>query len=188
MSPLLWLPSHENLNVEHRPLESSGSFTGGGWKWVWHYTVSSWNSVDAMYGVLRDKRAAPHFVIGGRPGTRHPVVIQMLPMNEAGRALVHGPGGETNRANCIQVEVCATEEIIRGFHDWQYQALANLVKLSGSHVPHRLARHFNDTRRFGPQEFVNVSGHCGHLHVPGNDHTDPGTHFDGSKVMRMVNR
>lgn len=106
----LWLPegAHHDLNIEHDRGQDAGRFTGGGWKLCWHITVSPWMSVDSMVRVLKDKNAAPHLVIGGRPGFRFPVVVQMLPFNRAGRALANtGAPGETNRANVIQVEICA---------------------------------------------------------------------------------
>lgn len=104
-----WLPvgAHTDLNIEHSYGQGAGAFTGGGWKLCWHITVSPWMAVDSMVSVLKAKNAAPHLVIGGRPGFRFPVVVQMLPFDEAGRALAHPSGPETNRANTIQVEICA---------------------------------------------------------------------------------
>jgi hypothetical protein len=193
----VWLPEgyHYGLHIEHRSLETAGAFTGGGNKWVWHITVSDWATVDGMYAVLRDKRAAPHLVIGGRPGLKHPVVIQMAPLDQAGRALAHPSGPDTNRADCIQVEVCAqTWDVPHFDEDHRYRAFANLVRLTNvtvdqsRRVTHTLARKFTETSRFGGQEFVDVHGHCGHMHVPGNDHTDPTTAFQGSRLMRLLEK
>jgi hypothetical protein len=105
----LWLPKgpHDDLNIEHAPGRSAGAFTGGGWKLCWHITVSPWVAVDSMVSVLKAKGAEPHLVIGGRPGFKFPVVVQLLPFNQAGRALQHTLPQETNRANTIQVEICA---------------------------------------------------------------------------------
>jgi hypothetical protein len=189
-----WLPEghHYDLHIEHRQLEGSGPFTGGGNKWVWHTTESGWWTVDAMFQTLREKRAAPHFVIGGRSGTEHPVVIQMLPLDEAGRALAHPSGPDTNRADCIQTEICWRAGVSCDFTEWHYKAFANLVRYANLHavnsreVPPQLARPFADTRRFSGQGFVDAKGHCGHMHVPGNDHTDPGTGFEGSHLIRLL--
>lgn len=190
-----WLPKghHYDLHIEHAPLESSGSFTGGGNKWVWHITVSDWFDLDAMWGTLRTKRAAPHLLIGGRHGVKHPVVIQMIPFNEAGRALEHVFGPETNRADCIQIEICADVGDVPQFDEKErYKVFANLVRLTNITVPNMrevervLARPFSDTRHFGAQEFVTARGHCGHMHVPGNTHTDPTTAFQGSRLMRLL--
>jgi hypothetical protein len=136
----LWLPegAHSDLNIEHSRGQGSGSFTGGGWKLCWHITVSPWASVDAMVSVLKSKNAAPHLVIGGRPGWQYPVVVQMLPFNEAGRALEHVLPQETNRANTIQVEICARPGNVRqGRHE---DMGSSLFDLPGIHVPDAVLR------------------------------------------------
>jgi hypothetical protein len=187
-----WLPEGHvyDLHIEHAPLETAGKFTGGGNKLLWHITVSRWNTVDSIWRVLRDKRAAPHLVIGGRSGVQHPVVIQCIPFNRAGRALAHPSGPETNRADCVQVEICANVADVPQFDEHErYRAFANLVRLTNITVPDRrevirkIARSFQNTNRFGGQGFVEAQGHCGHMHVPGNDHADPTTAFQGGRLM-----
>lgn len=191
-----WLPEGHffDLHIEHRPLEDAGDFTGGGNKWVWHTTESPWDAVDAMYETLKAKRAAPHFVIGLRDGLQHPVVIQMVALNQAGRALGNdsADGHQTNRADCIQTEICG---VAANSGDWpttRYKALANLVRLTNNtvpdsrEVPRELARSFSNTTRFSDSGFVTASGHCGHMHVPDNDHVDPGTHFRGNLLMDLL--
>lgn len=103
---------HWDLHIEHDfSGGNAGSFVGGsGNRLVPHITVSPWQSVDSMVDVLHAKGAEPHVVIGGRPGVKHPVVIQLIPFNLAGRSLVHPPGTpETNRAgdHTVQAEICA---------------------------------------------------------------------------------
>jgi hypothetical protein len=190
----LWLPvghlSSWDLHVEHdtQAGDGAGPFTGGGWKLCWHVTVSPWETVDSMVSVLHEKGAEPHFCIGGRKGREHPTVIQLLPLNRAGRALQHTLPPETNRANTIQIEVCATPDGIKDWSDWYYKALGNLAEL----IRHRVAiptvnrRRFTDTRRYTGPGFVKTSGHLGHMHVPGNDHTDPGPFFSGSKLIKYI--
>lgn len=186
-----WLPKghHFDLHIEHRPLENSGSMTGGGHKWVWHTTESDWDQVDLMYQVLKAKRAAPHFVIGKRKGLKHPVVIQMVALNRAGRSLQHVFGPETNRANAVQAEICGRAAESGEWHEWRYKALANLVRLTTNtmprshNIPWHEARKFYHTNKFTPEGFVHASGHCGHIHVPGNDHVDPGVHFRGDLLV-----
>lgn len=201
----LWLPEghHWDLHIEHHPTsDNGGSFTGGGHKLTWHITVSPWGSVDAMVDTLIAKRAEPHLVIGGRHGgDNHPVVVQLLPFNIAARALQHTFAQQTNRANTIQVEICAEpdeqtarehgapmHDVVAHWGDWRYKALANLAGLISHRVdiPTRQARKFTNTQRFGPQKFVDVAGHCGHMHVPGNDHTDPTTAFRGAHLMNLI--
>lgn len=192
----VWLPEgHKwDLHFEQAPLEDAGDFTGGGNKWVWHTTESPWFTVDSMYRTLRDKRAAPHFVIGGRAGLLHPVVIQMVALNQAGRALGNdsGDGFQTNRADCIQVEICWSAALASEFRNWHYKAFANLVRLvnraadDNREVPRFIARRFSNPERFSDAGFVAAEGHCGHMHVPDNDHTDPGSDFRGGFLMDLL--
>jgi hypothetical protein len=131
----LWLPTgaHSDLNVEHAPGRSAGAFTGGGWKLCWHITVSPWVAVDSMVSVLKNKGAEPHLVIGGRPGFKFPVVVQLLPFNQAGRALQHTLPQETNRANTIQVEICARPGNVR--ERASGDTGTDLFDLGGLHIP-----------------------------------------------------
>src|SRR4051812_34946159 len=188
MSSDLWLPTgaHWDLNIEHKPLEDAGEFTGGGHGLVWHTTESERESVDAMWHVLRAKNAAPHVVIGWREGFRYPVAIQCIPFHRAGRALAHPSGPETNRANAIQVEICGRAAESQDWDDNWYKALANLAGLIGHRVdiPESCPRPFPGTRYSGPG-FFNAKGHVGHCHAAGNDHVDPG-HFRGAKLVRYV--
>jgi hypothetical protein len=186
----IWLPEgwQFDLHVEHRPLESAGAFTGGGNKLCWHITISSWNTVDLIWTVLRDKRAAPQLIIGGRQGWDRPVVIQCQPLNQAGRALAHPSGPETNRADVIQVEICANVADVAKFDELgRYKAFANLVRLvnnvTSPNIPWELARSFTNTTRFSGQGWVDAAGHLGHMHCPGNDHTDPTTAFQGGTLI-----
>lgn len=196
----LWLPEghHWSLHIEHlRASLGAGAFTGGGWKLCWHITVSPWEAVDAMAQTVIAKNAEPHFVIGGRKGLEHPVVIQLLPLNIAGRSLQHTLAPETNRANTIQVEVCAwdtdapgrkAEDVIEHWPDERYKALANLAELVAHRVdiPAKTPRLFSNPKRFTGAGFVKTKGHLGHMHVPGNDHQDPTTSFKGGTLLRHM--
>jgi len=182
----LWLPEghHWDLHIEHKPLPDAGPFTGGGWKLVWHTTESSWMAVDAMWNVLRDKDAAPHFIIGGRQGREHPVVIQCIALNRAARALAHPSGPETNRANAIQVEICGRAAQSHLWSDGDYETLANLSELIMHRVdiPNNAPRDFSNPRRYTGAGWVQAKGHVGHSMCPGNDHWDPGRFREGTLV------
>lgn len=202
LSNPLWLPRGHLaswcLHVEHKPCgDGAGRFTGGGWKLCWHITVSPWQAVDAMVETVIAKGAEPHFVIGGKPGREHPTVVQLLPLNVAGRSLQHTLGPETNRANCIQVEICAwdtdgegrkREDVIAHWPEERYKTLGNLAELIRHRVdiPNRCARAFSNGKRFTAAGYPRVTGHHGHMHVPGNDHTDPTRAFSGTKVCRYT--
>lgn len=200
----LWLPEghHYGLHIEHfRGTLGAGPFTGGGWKLCWHITVSPWNSAESMAAYLCENRVEPHFVIGGKAGREHPTVIQLLPLDLAGRSLEHNGGPETNRANVIQVEICAEPDeqtakkhgapmvdVIANWPDERYKALANLAALIQHRIdiPPRCARAFSNPKRFTGAGYVRVKGHHGHMHVPGNVHFDPTTAFDGAKLCRYI--
>lgn len=109
----LWLPvgHHWDLHIEHshEGTRDAGAFTGGGWKLEVHITVSPWGALHEMVKVLKAKHAEPHLVLGGAPGRIHPALVQLLPFDRAGRALQNdsSDGYDTNRANVIQLEICA---------------------------------------------------------------------------------
>jgi hypothetical protein len=192
MSNLVETGEKYDLKIERSIGGDAGNFTGGGWKWVWHTTESSLESVDVINRVLHDKGAEAHWVIGKRDGRW--VAIQQVPLNQAARTLRHVFGPETNRANCIQVEICGRAAESGTWGDDVYQALANLVRLTNEEraesrqakVPWELARSFKDDRRYGPEAFVQERGHLGHKHVPGNDHSDPGDGFKGERLIDLL--
>lgn len=187
----VWLPTGHvwSLHILHYRAVDAGSMTGGGYGLLWHTTESPWFRVDSMQDVLNRKRAAPHLLIGGRTGLEHPVVIQMLPFDVAGRALQNDPsdGAQTNRANKIQVETCtytdhAAAQAGLSLKDWipnwtenRYEALANLAGLVMHRVPipNKSDYDFTNPPRLGDKQFVEAEGHLGHCHAPDNTHRDP---------------
>jgi N-acetylmuramoyl-L-alanine amidase len=186
-----WLPTgaHWSLNIEHSPAaEDAGPFTVGRRKLVWHTTESGQESVDAMVRVLHQKRAAPHFVYGYRQGYKFPVVVQMVPLNRAARALMHPSGPPTNAARASQVEICGRAAESDDWDDDYYKGLANLAGLirQRTHFRNVVPRDFTvPASRYTGLGFVLARGHVGHCHVPGNDHWDPGR-FRAHYVRRLM--
>jgi hypothetical protein len=181
-----WLPEgrHWGLKIEHRELPNAGDFTGGGHKLVWHTTEGG--GIDAMWRVLRDKNAAPHFLID--PGGGDAPVYQCIPLNKAGRALEHPSGTPaTNTANAIQVEIVGFAKDAGGWGHVIYRDLGALAAL----IDHR----FNIRRGYRPftvpakkiteRGFPMATGHMGHCHVPNNSHWDPGK-MNGAALMRAI--
>lgn len=174
----LWLPKgrHWGLVIEHQRLEDAGPFSGGtGNRLVWHTTEGY--GIDLMYRVLRDKRAAPHFLIDPSAGDSR--VIQMIALNQAGRALQNDSGDfhNTNRAgdHTIQVEIVDFARNAPLWEDHFYRDLAALTCLINHRVNIPLhAVPFQTPTRMSDTEFERFAGHCGHVHVPDNDHWDPG--------------
>lgn len=187
----LWLPTghHWDLHILHYQDRDAGPFTGGGWKLCWHTTESPWGAVDAMQAVLDKKDAAPHLLIGGRPGTLHPWVVQMVPFNRAARALENdaGDGYQTNRANVIQVEICAYAADMAKFD--HLRALANLFGLVDhrQHIPNVAPQDFSKPRRMSDAEWVKAEGHVGHCMAPDNSHWDPG-HMPEGTLINLIKR
>lgn len=181
-----WLPTghHWDLHILHYQDIDAGEFTGGGWKLCWHTTESPWDREDSMVNVLDRKNAAPHFVIGGGPTKKHPIVTQMVPLDRAARALRNdgADSKETNRANCIQVEICYYAANSAKMSDWTLKALANLFVL----ITHRrkiqnyAPQDFSNCKRMTDQQWVDAYGHVGHCMCPDNDHVDPGHLREGS--------
>lgn len=188
----IWVPEgfHVGLHFEHDHRVTTGPFVDGEWGWCWHITVSDYWTVDSMRNELHNKSAEVQFVIGGRKGVENPVCIQCLPLNEYGKGLIHLSGQpDTNRKPLIQVEICATVKEIASFK--HYQALANLFWIcthgTNPRVPvhNKLARSFENNKRFTSTGYKRVRGHHGHMHVPQNDHVDPTNKFKGATLVRL---
>lgn len=196
-----WLPEGEldswGLEVlRKQPSGGAGDFAGGGLKTVWHTTEGG-----NMAGLVRDLRARgaePHGILDPLNGR----FTQLLPFDQAARALKHPSGPETNRANCVQIELIgfaavdtarrAGASLQRAVPNWgadEYRRIAALALLiEHRHATPRHARSFSHPKRMGGQEFVDFAGHCGHVHVPGNDHVDPGPAFDWPRLVALMNR
>ncbi|HZP55309.1 MAG TPA: N-acetylmuramoyl-L-alanine amidase [Candidatus Saccharimonadales bacterium] len=177
----LWLPAgvQNDLKIEHAPLLDGGSLTGGGWKLVWHTTESRWDEIDSMYSTLRDERFASHLLIGGRPGIKRPVVIQMVPFDRAARALEHPAGTlQTNRADAIQIEICGYASESAKWPEYRYEALAHLLGLivTRRNIIPRIPIDFAHPHRMSPSQWIKTAGHVGHSMAPNQTqgHTDPG--------------
>lgn len=178
-----WLPTgvHWDLNIRRDPQVTLGPFaaTGaGGWKMIPHTTESERDTASIIADVLRAKRATAHFVFGYDPDTRFPVVIQCAPLNHAVLTLQHTFPPETNRARCIQIEICGRAANADHWSDNYLKGLANLSRMIERRIPipRRAPVPFLESGAFRlrPEGFVHARGWFGHEHVPGNDHTDPG--------------
>ncbi len=168
---------------------AGGSYVGVPWKLVIHTieapaeTLYSYNP-SSYYG----HSAWPHATIDSAG------IHQHLPIDVAARALYNAAGGvETNNANAIQCEVMGQAAHIDELPDETWH---NLVEwLSWCAIQTRTPVHFADfvaggygenaAQRFGPQEWLDFAGICGHQHVPENDHWDPGA-LDTTKLAALM--
>lgn len=155
---------------------SAGSYTGGPFKHVLHTTEGS--SASGAIGAFKSNNSWPHFLIDSAGK-----VWQFLDTAVSARTLRNAPGGaQTNRDSAVQSEVvgfagkpnehpAAQIDSLRALMRW---IEANTgVKPKGPGRPFATSYGQNQLR-FTSQEWDAFDGHCGHCHVPENDHWDPG--------------
>lgn len=174
--PVDWMPG-----AEHRPRSSSGPYASGyAAKCLWHTTEGGSDAT----GTLDQNRDWPHFEV-----LQSGHIIQYVPIGVASSSLRH-PGGfpETNHGSVVQTEVVGFE----ARPSWpavQVQAVRRLARfIEANHGVERAAHvrfHPVDGVRLGPEAWRTLKGHCGHCHVPGNDHTDPGA-IDTTGVLHAI--
>jgi hypothetical protein len=168
------------ITVERHQVEDSGTFTGGGRKTLWHTTEGG--TVDSVVQTLIAKRAGVHFVIDPASGR----TVQLIPFGRAGRGLEHVYPPETNRANAIQIEIVG---FAAHSAEFDYRHLAGLaLAIERHHGTPRRVRNFTRPIKLDADAFVAYAGHCGHCHVPGNSHWDPGTGFKGQVLRREMGK
>lgn len=159
-------------NVERIAGNDAGAFIASPPKLVWHTTEGP--IVEGAVGAFKANNSWPHFTLNPRTGR----VVQHLPMTRAGRSLEHRAGTvETNRAHAIQVELVGFAGESPGWSAEDYARIAQLARQieSACGVPRKAFATFTaGGQRLSNAAWRNGSGHCGHQHVPGNNHTDPG--------------
>lgn len=179
-TPTLWHPNAHKVMIPQAP--QGLRFTGGGKKLVWHTTEG--DGIDGAVSAYHAAGVCPHFTIQVVNGVRK--LYQHLPISVAASALKHPAGTEpTNTANCIQVEIVGFATDSGRWPDSKYHYLHELARWVHDHygVPMSYTgAHWDPPHRMGQTEFVKYTGHCGHMHVPGNDHGDPGKDFHPGKV------
>lgn len=163
----LFLPGIERVPGNH-----AGTFVPSPPKLVWHTTEGS--SIEGAIGAYRQHHSWPHFTLDPKHGR----LVQHLPMNRAGRALEHRRGTvETNRAHVIQVELVGFAKESAGWSSERYEQIARLARQveAAVGVPRRAFATFTVSgQRLSDSAWLHSAGHCGHQHVPHNNHTDPG--------------
>lgn len=146
-----------------------GSMVGGPPRVTWHTTESSPGSMDGVIAWLVARKSAAHLVWDPSTGE----IVQLIRADRAARALEHPAGTpETNRAGAVNVQI----EVIGHAADpfTQYLMLGHdvlLAWLDELGVPRRWV---DVDARMSWAEWNAYAGHCGHRHVPGQTHTDPG--------------
>lgn len=157
---------------------SAGSHAGDAGPKITHHTTEGSSAAGAI-GAYRSHGGWPHLTVEWT-GSRLKI-YQHLPLNVAARALMNNSiGGETNRANTVQIEHVG---FARETHEWptaRYAAIANLCRWieaqTGCPANSMSEARWGENRppRIGNWDFHRGRGHHGHQHVPGNHHWDPG--------------
>jgi hypothetical protein len=157
-------------NAIRQPL-GGGTYTGGKPKIVWHTTEGSTYPGPQIYHGTN-----PHFTCDFKQRK----LYQHTPISQAARALAHPAGtGDTNNDNCVQIELVGfAAESGTKWSVADYAYIADLARwIEANHgVPNKAIMPWGAPRFTWPFWHA-FSGHCGHRHVPSNDHTDPGTGF-----------
>jgi hypothetical protein len=163
----LYLPGVQRVRGNH-----AGTFVPSPPKIVWHTTEGA--SIEGAIGAYRAHNAWPHFTLDPKSGR----LVQHLPLNRAGRALEHRSGTvETNRAHAIQVELVGFAKESSGWSSERYERIARLARQleAAVGVPRRAFATFTlSGQRLSDSAWLHGTGHCGHQHVPHNNHSDPG--------------
>lgn len=150
---------------------------------LWHTTETK--------GLPSYQGTQPHFTLNPRTNElwQHQSILR------AAKALEHPLGTvETNRANCIQVElVCYSDENVAkqvgglAVPDLTASDYANIAKLArwierNAGVPRKCSvkfKHYPESSglsngvRLSEAAWLNYEGHLGHQHAPNNHHGDP---------------
>lgn len=169
-----WIPTgtHWGLHITRKPVHTGDMLSGSGHKIIWHTTEGS--GFDGADSTLRTNGDEPHFLLDTHTGK----CIQYIGLSQFGKALRH-PGGtpETNRAGCIQVELVG---FARETPKWttaqlkKVAALACLIEHRVNVPRHARGKFAPGAARLSARVFPDAAGHLGHMHVPNNDHVDPG--------------
>jgi hypothetical protein len=167
--------------------QSAGAHVGGGWK-ITHHTTEGTTAAGAI-AAYRLYGGWPHFTAEWSGGRLQ--LFQHLPLEVAARALVNPPDRwETNRARTIQIEHVG---FARATGRWSVARCAAVGRLcrwieEQTGCPRRVMRgvSFPQPRRLSGSGFQAGAGHHGHVHVPGNDHSDPGRGFRIALVLDEI--
>ena len=175
MSNQVWLPegNHYGLNIRHQPRPDAGPFVPSTPKLCWHTTEGT--SLSGALSTLIGNHDEPHFVVS----VDALQVVQLIALDRASKSLMHPPNTpETNRAHCVQVEICGRAADSQNWQRAKYHHLAALALMIEHRVKIERRTHvsWENPSRIPANQFAGWRGHIGHMHVPNNDHVDPG-HF-----------
>jgi hypothetical protein len=159
-----------NTNAHRQPMQDAGAFAPGFRpRLVWHTTQGTgWPD-------YKGGTEAPHFTINPKTGE----LRQHMSVLVAARALrgEDVAGIATNRAHAIQVEIIGFAGDSDTWPESYYENLRELAAWIEVNCGVRSTCSVTFTNEAHPMshtKWEDYEGHCGHQHVPGQDHFDPG--------------
>jgi hypothetical protein len=168
----LWCPFADFVPV--RGHDRTGPMTGGAAK-ILHHTTEG-DTIAGAEATYEHTGDLPHFTDTFERGFYE--VHQHLPLDQYATALMHPKGtGETNTDNVIQIEHVGHTATSSTWADGYLDGIAILcrwIELQTGCARVAIASFAPGARRLSWPEWHRASGHCGHMHCPGNDHVDPG--------------
>jgi hypothetical protein len=172
-----WYPHATRKTVFH----GAGSYVGGPWRGVLHTTEGG--TAGGAMGAYQKTNNGPHFTVSYETGSFQ--CWQHLPIDQAATALVHVSGTvDTNRLSAVQIEIVGFARAAPTFPEGLLDGLRALMTwievqtgihpTSPSFVPYPASGGLVNGIRMSADQWRTFNGWCGHEHVPGNDHGDPG--------------
>lgn len=184
---MTFLDGWERIEI---PGHGGGAYVNGSWRIVLHSTEGL--SIESAVGSYTTNGVPPQLTIDPLRTRK----AQHISLDRSGYAMVHPKGGpETNRLPCVQIEIVmfadeAKAQQYGGLYvgdltDEHYAYIAGCIAevrangvdiadtiLPFVHYPESYGAHAG--QRLSAAEWVGFDGICGHQHVFGNDHGDPG--------------
>jgi hypothetical protein len=173
----LWLEGVEILPAPPARAPSGPKFVSVPWRGVLHTTEGP--TLDGAVASFIGTNYWPHFTID--PNTLR--VAQHLPVTAGSRALSDN-GVPANASRAIQIEIVGFAANSGNLAPEQLAFVGSVIRRIEDLVPiaHRSDRMFLNAggvsstpgNRMSAMEWARFAGWCGHQHVPGENHWDPG--------------
>ena len=164
------------------PGTDCGPFVGGPPRGVLHTTEGT--SAAGAIGAFRANDDWPHFTVSYENGRF--LVIQHLDITRGAKSLEHRPGTvQTNLQHAIQIEIVGAAAHSSTFPAAYLAGIAQLMRWIEQHTgikpvtsvqwkPYPASGGDSNGIRLSDAAWLSYNGWCGHMHVPNQEHGDPG--------------
>lgn len=178
-----WIAGAEKIGRGMDPC--SGTMIGGTARVTLHTTEGG--PFDFLCLYLPGKGDSPQVLWDPTTGR----IGQFSPLTVAGCALMHLPGTvDTNRMGSVNVQIEVMGQAVNPFTDGAMVGWDRIqAALDANGVPRTAATFISypdsagqSRVRMSPDAWRGFAGYCGHMHVPGNDHGDPGN-LDPARLL-----